>query len=240
MPYFLQLLVFFKTRCWKGLLQKKPVLLVADKCIAVLLVLLCGVQLVYGHTWVQAGAAAFNNISLGRALLLALLINVCGLLYFPGACAKSIGRGLYHVYPVSAYELNGMRIIEGLFAKTFLASINLLIIPVFLACPPGAVFLAAVPATVFLLRIMSVLLYDLLVYAAKAPYGLALLLLVSAAGYIMLMAKPGNTWPVWLLKETRFSFSAAKLGGLLLATAVLFMVDTRLLARNTVNKLKHG
>jgi len=56
----------------------------------------------------------------------------------------------------------------------------------------------------------------------------------------MLTTKPGNAWPALLLKEARFFFSAAKLCGWLLATAVLFMADTRLLARNTINKLKHG
>lgn len=239
MPYLLNLLFFFKVKYWKALLQQTPVLFVMDKLVAFFLLLLCVFQLLYCGEWAQTGAAAFKNSSLGKAFVPALLANLCQLFYFPGACFKSISKGAYYIYPISAYELNGMRITEGLFAKTFLLTVNLLMLPVFLHCRTTSLFVCTMVTMALLLKIMALLVYDLVMYVTMNRYRLGLLVGVSAIAYIACAKKPAQAWQALLEKERSFPFSAGATGIVLGIVVVLVVADGWVFNQNVLNKLQH-
>ena len=233
-PYFLDLLLFYKTKYWKYALRQRPVEFFSTKVIAVLLILLLLVQA--GLAVYLPGTALFplRHLSFGQLFGSGLVINLARLFYFPAGCQRDIKRGVYFLYPVSGYTLNNMRIVEGLFSIFFLVSCNLLVLPAF---SWSLVYGLAFPVLVVFLYLLSLFIYDVVMLIFGKLWLLALILVLFypllplfRAGYhglnhfmqTDLPARPGRVVTATLL-----------------LSGIIYFLDTRILIFTSIKRIPH-
>lgn len=229
---------FFKTRYWRWYLRRWPILFIIDKCIISFLLLLVLWQMIFFSYQKQTGYDLYKSVSLAKVVGVAILANMYQLFYFPGTFAKKMQMGMYHLYPLSLNQLNAIRMMEGLFTKTFLVTVNLIVLPVYLKSQAVIFLWIAVLSTTLMLRITAMLLYDTVIFAMNMRPWLLMTSIVLIVSTLVLSSKLKIGWQSIVWEETNFSYSATTIIGLILIIMIFFLIDTGLFSNNLINKLK--
>jgi hypothetical protein len=235
MPYFCELLLFYKIRYWKYSFQNSPVLFIAGKGGVALLLLLIVVQIFLGYMLSPQELVTLRHLSFFKIFLSGWALNLSRLFYFPGACQKDIKKGVYFLYPVSGYDLNNMRILESLFSLSFLLCCNLWVLPAFAWYGRYGILFGILA---FFQQLLALLAYDVVIWLFSKIYFLALSFIFLLAMTFLLRNK------VFVLVDfLQASSSTAIMGyipGILLASGIIYLLDTRIFIFTNIKKLPNG
>ena len=232
--HFLDCYFFYRARYWEYALQKRPVLSVMAWGIKIVLVLLILAQMIFALNMSASNLAAFRQLSSGKVFLSGLLLNLARNVYFPGRCHQDIKRGLYYLYPVSGYTLNGWRMLETSSSVIFLVSVNLLILPV-LARGPAYGF--ALPMLALVLCLLSLFFSDVATVIFKNVWLFVALLVLFGAVYFLWPAAHTN-YSNWL-ENLVLASPAAGVAVLLAVSILLYLLDSLLLTYTSIKHVPH-
>jgi hypothetical protein len=232
-PFFLELLLFYKIRYWRYSFRRRPVPFVVSKAIAILLIGLLVVQVVLAFTLSTEEMLQLRQLSLPKLFVAGLLLNLGWLFYFPSGCQRDIKRGKYFIYPVSGYTLNNWRIMEGLFSISSLIACNLLVVPLFARSLAYGISLPAFASVIFLLALF---IYDLTMLIFERLFLLAITLLLAGLIYVFRTVFPG--WHQ-LIQKVAPAQPATIVTVLLLLAGLVYYFDTRMLILTSVKNAPH-
>lgn len=236
MPYFFELLLFYKLRYWKYSFQRRPMSFLTGKIAAAALLALLSFQLILGCMLSSREVHLLHQVSIPKLLLAGLLIDLSGLFYFPAPCHRDIRKGVYFLYPVSAAVLNNMRMLESACSIFSLISCNLIVLPVF-ALDGGHGF-PLLLVLVTLLQLLSFMIYDLVMLIFGKVYLLTLCMFLLLMGIFLAAKKAAAIGAVLHAAEALGMAGCLALG--VLAAAILYFADRAIFFTTTIKKMPHG
>ena len=232
MTPFLDLFFFYKTRYWKYLLRTRPVIFVLSRAIKLSLFLLVLTQMGFAYTVEKAGLEGFRQLSMEKLIMTALVLNVAGNLYFPAKYHQDIKKGRYYLFPVSAYTLNNLRIVESLSSISFLSSVNLLVLPAF---SQSLVYGCFLPVSALCLCLVSQFISDLIMVILGKFW---IFFLVLVLGGIALTGTADKVL-AGVLGVLESATPGTGIIALVALSGIVYFIDTQLLRLSSIKNVPH-